>query len=246
MAKEKILLVDDDLEFYELLKHQLSTRGFEVLHADFWREAIRLAYENHPDLIILDVMMAEMDGFEVCRRLREMSDVPIIMLTARTSKDDLLSGFQAGADDYLSKPFLLDELHARIKALLKRSKTRDNKWTETFDDGNLSIDLKEGVVRKEGEVITLTPTEYQLLSRLVRNRGSVMSHSELVRKVWGTGYLMTESTSGKTSLQLYIGYLRNKLEDDPSEPHYIQTKWGVGYWFAPETYLDTDLNNGSA
>ena len=243
--EKKVLIVDDDPDLFKLVEVGLSDKGYSLIFADFWRDVIRMAYEHHPDLIVLDVMMAEMDGFEVCRRLREMSDVPIIILTARSSKEDLLTGFQAGADDYLFKPFLLEELEARMKALLKRSGKRDTNWVEKFDDGHLSIDLKDGIVYKDGEVVALTPTEFHLLSKLVRNRGSVMSHNELVRKVWGTGYLMAESTSGKTSLQLYIGYLRNKIEDDPSMPQYIQTKWGIGYWFAPETFLGSDLDEDS-
>ena len=240
-AEKKVLVVDDDPELFELIKLGLSPKGFELLHAEYWRDAIRSAYTEHPDIIILDVMMPQMDGFEICRRLREMADFPIIMLTASTSKDDLLAGFQAGADDFITKPFLIDELEARINALLNRSEKRDTQWTEKFDDGYLKIDLAEGSVYRAGELVKLTPTEYQLLSRLIRDRGTVLSHIELVREVWGTGYLNAENTAGKTSLQLYIGYLRNKIEEDPDEPKYIQTKWGVGYWFASETYLDAGL-----
>ena len=243
--KEKILLVDDDLELYDLLKYQVKAKGFEIHHALFWRDAIRLAYKHHPDIVILDITLPEMDGFEICRRLREMSDIPIIMLTARASQEDLVTGFQAGADDYLTKPFHFDELEVRMRALLNRAKKRDADWLDVFSDGTLQINLKENTIFKHGELVLLTPTEYHLLEALVRNRGTVLSHRELVKRVWGTGYLQADGSSGKTSLQLYIGYLRNKLEEDPTNPKYIQTKWGVGYWFVTEPYLESDVLNHS-
>jgi two-component system KDP operon response regulator KdpE len=213
-----------------------------MLYASTWREGIRMAYEHHPDIILLDIMMPEMDGYEICKRLREMSDVPIIIQTAKSDKNDLLEGFQSGADDFLTKPYNLDELEARIRALLKRTRKRSENWPNKFDDGNLKIDLTKGHVIRSNEQIYLTPTEFQLLSALLRNRGSVMSHRELIKLVWGTGYLMGEG-SGKTSLQLYIRYLREKIETDPANPKYLLTKWGVGYWFASESFLDAETLN---
>ena len=228
--KEKILVIDDEKAITKLLSLRLAPRGFEVMTATDGRTGLKLAYEHHPDLVILDIMMPEMDGYEICKRLREMSDVPVLMLTAKGSEEDAIHGFQIGADDYVRKPFSIIELEARIKALIRRSqgKDRDNSF---YDDGNLKIDLYQNHVYLQGEVVRLTPTEFQLLRRLVEDIGRVVSHDELIKAVWGPSY-----EDALSCLSLYIHYLRDKLEDDPGKPRYIRTKWGQGYWFAPNGY----------
>jgi two-component system, OmpR family, KDP operon response regulator KdpE len=223
---EKLLILDDDVALSELLAARLEGQGYATLVAHNGRDGMRIAYEAQPDLIILDISMPEMDGFEVCRRLREMTDVPILMLTARTGNEDLVRGFEAGADDYVKKPVDFSELELRIRAILKRA--GGEKEALHFDDGNLQVDLERGHVYLRGERVHLSPTEQRLLSCLVRERGRVVYHAELLKQVWGEGYL--DSTA---NLSLYIRYLREKLEDDPSEPRYICNEWGVGYWFAP-------------
>lgn len=206
-----------------------------MVYAPYWRDGLKMAYDHHPDLVILDIMMPEMDGYEVCKRLQEMSDVPILMLTAKAEKDDLLRGFQAGAADYLTKPFIITELEYRIRALLKHTNNRSRDEVNIYEYGSLKVDLKQGRVFRDNEQVPLTPTEFRLLSYLIRNRGTVIGHEELIRRVWGTGYLL-DPDGGKASLQLYISYLRDKIEDDPKDPYFIRTKWGVGYfWYVPET-----------
>jgi two-component system KDP operon response regulator KdpE len=194
------------------------------------RRAIELAREIKPDLIILDVMMPEMDGYEVCKELRDFTDAPVLFLTAKGREQDLVRGFEVGGDDYVRKPFSLRELEARIQALLKRSVRVDRERVVTqFNDGNLRIDLESGHVYRAGKMVHLTPTEFRLLSCLVNNIGTVITHEDLLRNAWGENY-----TDATASLSLYIRYLREKIEDDPSMPRYIMTKWGIGYWFAEE------------
>jgi two-component system KDP operon response regulator KdpE len=224
----KILIVEDDEALIRMLATHLETRGFDVLAATRGREALRLAFEKHPALVLLDVMMPGMDGWQTCERLRELSDIPIIMITAKAEETDLLKGFRLGADDYLTKPFSLKELLARIQAVLRRADHGSETEGEVYDDGYLRIDLERNQVFREGELVTLTPTEYRLLECLVENKGRVVPHTELLESVWGAEY------AGATdSLALYVRYLRKKLEQDPSEPHYILNRWGMGYWFHP-------------
>ena len=230
---EKILIIDDDAELCKLLKTSLSRPDSEIHTALDWRNGLHLAYELHPDLIILDIMMPEMDGFDVCKRIREMSDVPILMLTAKSTRTDLLKGFQSGADDYVYKPYDLEELKARVDALLKRRRSHKSNWRDIYDDGNLQVDLNRGEVYKAGERIHLSSTEFQLLKYLIERAGVICTHRELVNSVWGSGYMNLES-EGKANLSLYIRYLREKIESDVSSPRYIRTEWGTGYWFSPD------------
>jgi DNA-binding response OmpR family regulator len=225
VMNKHILIIDDDVVLLKILTERLSPQGFEVITASGGREGLRLAYNHNPDLVILDVMMPELDGYTICERLREMSDVPILMLTAITSEDDIVRCFQQGADDVVQKPFRMRELEARILAHIKRSGPDD--WEKsTYDDGTLRIDLVKKQVYRMGEVVNLTPTEYRLLASLVSHRGSVVSHDDLLIEVWGKPY-----KSATVLLSVYINYLRKKLEDDPQKPRYIHTKWGSGYWF---------------
>ncbi|MCX8024021.1 MAG: response regulator transcription factor [Thermanaerothrix sp.] len=224
----KILVVDDDPTLNELVRLNLERKGFVVYCAEDGEEALRLAYQVHPDVIVLDIMMPRVDGYEVCRRLRALTDVPILFLTAKSRDTDVLRGFDVGGDDYMRKPFSLRELEARILALLKRrGRGEGAQLSEIFDDGNLRVDLNLQAVYRRGQAVRLTPTEFRLLACLVREQGKVLTHEEILRKVWGEGYIDAVPT-----LSLYIRYLREKIEDDPGRPRYIRNKWGVGYWFA--------------
>jgi two-component system KDP operon response regulator KdpE len=224
----KILIVDDDLSLAQLLDSQLTSRGFLVITAYDGEDGLRKAYQGQPDLIILDVMLPGMDGFEVCRRLRDFSDVPIIFLTARNTDSGVLKGFGSGADDYLKKPFNIEELLARIRAILRRM-TSEEFDPDFYCDENLEIDLRRKVVLLNGDHIHLSGTEFKLLSVLIRRRGDVLPHKHLIEEVWGPGF--SDSTS---LLQLYIGYLRKKIDQDHDRPKYINTEWGIGYWFQPD------------
>lgn len=225
---KKILIIEDDPDLAEILRRRLNDRGFEVSTACNGREGLRVAYDKQPNLVILDIMMPEMNGIETCQRLRDLSDVPILMLTAMISEEFVVRGFQAGADDYIKKPFSICELEERINAVLKRAGMREPD-TIVYDDGNIKIDLERQEVYRKGEMVHLTPTEAKLLSCLISRLGRVISHKELLMEVWGEAY-----KDATASLSLYIWYLREKLEEDPKKPVYIRSKWGVGYWFAPK------------
>lgn len=224
----KLLVIEDDATLNQLLTKTLERKGFEVLSAMHGKQGLRLAYQSHPDLVILDVMMPEIDGWQVCERLREVSDVPIILLTAKVSQDDVLRGLELGADDYIKKPFNLGELELRIKAILRRTNAEQQEFASFYEDSTLRINLDRRQILRRGEPVHLTPTEFRLLSYLVRNKGHVVPREELLTEVWGPEYV--DDTS---CLSLYIRYLRSKLEDDPGDPKYIRTEWGVGYRFVP-------------
>jgi DNA-binding response OmpR family regulator len=227
-VKVTLLIVEDDADLNKMIVTTLQRRGFNVLSATHGRQALQIAYEAHPDLVILDIMMPEIDGFQICERLREMSDVPIVFLTAKAEEEDLVRGFLLGADDYVKKPFSLTELEMRIRAVLNRAKHDRSGTTTLYEDSMLRIDLERQHVFRRREMVHLTPTEFRLLGSLVRRQGCVVPHRELLGEVWGEGYL--EATA---CLSLYIRYLREKLEEDPRDPQYIRTKWGIGYWFEP-------------
>jgi len=227
---ETILAIDDDRDLTHMLKAQLERKNYRVVLASSGREGLQKAYQVRPDLIILDIMMPGMDGWEVCRRLRELSNVPIIMLTARSMKGDVVKGLEAGADDYLTKPFSSKELDARIQAVLRRSDEKEGQrgsHSSFYSNGYLSIDFDRRIVTIKGERIELTPTEFKLLACLVRNEGRVLPHRYLLTEVWGPEY-----ADDVDYVKLYIRYLRLKIEQDPSNPVYIMTEWGVGYRFS--------------
>ncbi|MBN1936912.1 MAG: response regulator transcription factor [Anaerolineae bacterium] len=227
MSKQRILVIDDDDKLTHLLQIFLSRNGFEVSVANSGQDGLKLAYQAHPDMIILDVMMPGMDGLVTCERLREVSDVPIVMLTAKGTEEDIVGGLERGADDYIVKPFRVGELLARLKAVLRRSKGKPEvDETGAYADGELMINFSRREVIVRGEQISLTPTEYDLLLCLVRNEGRVLPRELLLAQVWGDEFV--ESTQ---YLKLYIRYLRQKIEKDPSNPEYILTEWGVGYRF---------------
>lgn len=224
--RARLLVIDDDEMLCQLLLYRLQSKGFEVILSTSGLEGIRAAFEHRPDLILLDIMMPELDGWEICERLREIADIPIIMLTAKSEKNDIIRGFQLGSEDYVTKPFSLQELELRINAVLKRTEAHRSELTACYDDGELSIDLEKRRVLKNGQMVHLTPTEFRLLSCLVRRRGCIVPSDCLVHEVWGDIYL-----EGRAYLSLYIHYLRQKIEDDVEHPRYIYTEWGVGYWF---------------
>jgi two-component system KDP operon response regulator KdpE len=226
--RHKVLIIEDDVAMNKMLALNLERQGFEISSVMRGRDGLRAAYEERPDVVILDIIMPGMDGYQVCERLRQISDIPIIMLTARVEERDELKGFQLGADDYITKPFSLKLLTARIHAVLRRTERESEAEDAVYDDGILRVDLERRQVFHRGEVINLTATEYRLLAYLVCNTGRVVTHEELQEEVWGPGY--GEATD---CLSVYVRYLRKKLEDDPAEPQYILNRWGIGYWFAP-------------
>lgn len=229
--KKKILVIDDDNDLSELIEMVLESEDFDIHHAYSGIEGLKQAYHVNPDIIVLDVMMPDMDGFAVCSRLREMVSTPILMLTALSSEKDMLRGFNAGVDDFLKKPFKKDELIARVQALLRRSNlgtSGDKSHVTGYADSVLEIDIPEQRVKLSGKMIELSPKEFELLTYLVQQARKVISHHELVREVWGTSYL-----DAKPMTSLYVYYLRKKLQDGKNGHVYIRTFWGRGYWFAP-------------
>lgn len=224
---EKILVIDDEETTVQLLTILLEHKGFEVIKAYNAEDGLRKAYRNHPDLVLLDIMMPDMDGWEVCRRLRELSDMPIIFLTARVEIKDVVKGLELGADDYVIKPYDNDELIARIRAHLRRVPKTAISEELIFNGGQFRINFLNREVIVDGEQQHLTPKEFSLLSVLTRNAGRVITRQELVSEAWGPEY-----ADAIDSLKLYIHYLRKKVEKDATRPDYILTARGVGYRFA--------------
>ncbi len=222
---DKLLIIDDDEILGELLTTKLTSLGFEIYCAHSGGEGLRKLYQYQPDLIILDVMMPDMDGFETCQRIRELCDAPVIFLSAKTEENDVVRAFQVGGDDFMRKPFSIHELQGRIRARLRRGNSH-RAAGDFYDDGKLRINLTKQQVYLNGKRVHLTPTEFKLLRVLVENPQKVLSHNELLRQVWGPYYKDAEAC-----VSIYIHYLRDKLEEVPREPRYIRTKWGVGYWF---------------
>lgn len=222
---KKILVIDDDTTLLELVKQYLSNAGYQVTTAAGGLKGLQVLYNDHPDLIVLDVMMPRMDGWQVCGRVREVTDVPIIMLTAKDQEVDRLKGFQLGVDDYMSKPFSFPELAARIKAILSRTgRMASQHQARTIAIGDLLIDLKERRVSKGSQTVQLTPTEYKLLALLAAHARHVLSTDQILRHVWGDEYI------GEVGyVKRYIWYVRQKIEDDPTSPKYLLTERGFGY-----------------
>ena len=224
--KMKILVVDDEELLVKGIRFNLQNEGYQVVTGSNGREAIELAHDPEVRLIVLDVMMPEIDGMEACRRIREFSDVPVIMLTARTLDMDKLMGFEHGADDYLTKPFNILELKARIKALLRRSGALENKKNR-ITVGELTVDTQERNVYKDGHLAELTAREFDVVELLIRNPNRVYSRENLLDLVWG----YDEYRSDIRTVDVHIRRIREKLETNPAEPKYFMTKWGVGYYF---------------
>lgn len=227
MALNRVLTVDDDASLAGVIGLSLRKQGLEALTAANGYDALRLAVQEHPDLVILDIMMPRLDGLETCRRLRQMTDVPVLIVSALTSEADIIKGFEAGADDYLRKPFSLAELNARVRSLLRsRQSHRHELRSSVLRNGDVELDLARRRAFVGGKAVKLTSTEFRLLSYLVQNAGRTLPSEEIVREVWGEDY---EPHGGH--LKVYICYLRRKLADDPQSPRYVYTIRGVGYYF---------------
>ena len=226
----KILVVDDEQLLVKGIRFNLENEGYEVATACNGQEAVDAARREQFDLIILDVMMPVKSGTDACMEIRTFSDVPVIMLTARSEDSDKLAGFACGADDYVTKPFNILELKARIKALLKRaSKTAPAAAGEMLSRGEITLDSMQRVAICRGETVTLTAKEYDLLELLMRNPKRVFSRESLMDQVWGYNFAGEYRT-----VDVHIRRLREKLEREPSDPVYIMTRWGVGYYFHGE------------
>jgi len=229
MTIKRILLAEDELALRDFVSRNLRARGFEVLEAANGLEAVALWQREDPHLLILDIMMPRMDGLEVCRRVREHSAVPIIVLTALDAESDKVTALDLGADDYLTKPFGVEELLARVRAVLRRTQ---GEVQSPVDDvrqfGDIEVDLAGHVVRLCGAEVRLTPTEFAFLKQLVINVNKVVTHRTLLQSIWGPAY------GGESEyLRVYINRLRHKLERDPANPRYLLTEPGVGYRFVP-------------
>ena len=221
----KILVVDDEKLLVKGMKFNLENEGYQVECAYDGAAAVELARDGRFDLIVLDVMMPEVDGLEACMRIREFSNVPIIMLTAKSEDADKLMGFESGADDYLTKPFNILELKARIRALLRRAGLRQDKGS-VLTVGDITLNTAERVAVRDGKTVDLTAKEYDLIELLMRNPRRVYSRENLMNVVWGYTYAGDYRT-----VDVHIRRLREKLEKNPAEPDHIMTKWGVGYYF---------------
>ncbi|MBI1295430.1 response regulator [bacterium] len=225
-VKKRILVVDDDRTLLELLKAHLQRHDYNVVVAEDGAAALRMAYQSHPDLIILDIMMPEISGIEVCKRLREMSNTPIIMLTALSQENYVIKALDAGADDYVRKPYTIGELLARIKVQFRTDKhIATNEPPAQLVAGDVLIDLPKRKVSVRGAQVDLTPTEYDLLVFMARHHDEVLTHERLLREGWGPEYI-----DQLDYLRLYIRYLRNKIETNPSQPEIIKTERGIGYY----------------
>ena len=222
MAGKKILVVDDDAKTVELVKLYLNRDGYRVISANDGTEALRLARESHPDLIVLDLMLPGIDGLEVCRILRSESDVPIIMLTAKSTDQDKLIGLGLGADDYVTKPFSPRELAARVRVVLRR--LPGERTPEKIEHGGLSLDFLKHEASLAGKPLNLTPVEFKLLGVLAKEPGRVFSRGELIEKALGYEFDGFDRT-----IDVHILKLRRKLEPDPQQPRYIKTIYGAGY-----------------
>jgi DNA-binding response OmpR family regulator len=228
--KTTVVTADDDPQLLRLVARNLQFEDYEVLTASDGEQALSLIEAHAPDVVLLDVMMPKMDGFTVCHRVREFSTVPIIIVTARGQDQDKIRGLDLGADDYLTKPFSIDELLARVRAVLRRSQFAANESVSLVHPqtiGEMTIDYTQHQVAIAGHEVTLTPIEYRLLAYLAQNAGRILTQDLLLSHVWGAEY-----TGESHMLQVNINRLRRKIEADPTHPRYVRTKVGIGYLFA--------------
>ena len=221
-----ILVVDDEALLVKGIRFNLKSDGYDVITGSNGQEAVELTKSENPDLVVLDVMMPVMDGLTACSRIREFSDVPIILLTAKADDMDKLMGFDHGADDYLTKPFNILELKARIRALLRRSGAGEKQETNRLTGGNITLDLDARNAYKGSELVVLTAKEFDVIEFLMRNANRVYSREALLDTIWAYEY-----RSDIRTVDVHIRRLREKLEENPAEPQHILTKWGVGYYF---------------
>ena len=235
--KPLILVIDDDPGLLKLMKRDLLLHGYRVITASDGKTGLQLIEDEEPTLAILDVTMPGLNGFQVCERARRFSNVPIIILTAKGQREDVVHGFNIGADDYITKPFGIDEFLARIKAVLRRTKFSEEIPQPPFTFGGLGIDFTRHQVTLDGKEVTLTATEYRLLCLLACNSGSVLTRDQLLTEVWGWQY-----RDDSHILQVAVNRLRKKIGDNPSNPKYIVTRSGIGYAFKEPA--EEDLNPG--
>ena len=224
--RKTVLVVDDEPRMIGFIRMNLELEGHQVIEAHSGLEALDALRTQLPDLVLLDVMMPDLDGFETLRMLREYSDIPVIMLTAKGEENDKVLGLELGADDYITKPFGPRELSSRIKAIFRRLEKPSTDEAVLQVDDRLSVDFNQRQVIVDGEPVKLRPTEYRLLYHLIRNAGWTVPHDQILQKVWGYEY-----RDEAHYVRLYVNYLREKIEEDPSNPHYIITERGVGYRF---------------
>ncbi len=223
--KPKILLVEDELQIRRFLRVTLNSSGYDLVEAAAAREGLMLAATEKPDLIILDLGLPDMDGLDFTRQLREWADIPVIVLSARGQEDDKISALDAGADDYLTKPFGTGELLARLRVALRHSQSNKSEHNQNICQfGKISIDISKRQVLKDGEELHLTPIEFKLLTLFIKHQGRVLTHKHLLKEVWGDAYLDEHHY-----LRVYMGQLRHKLEDNPARPKFLITEPGVGY-----------------
>jgi len=223
-----LLIIDDDKGLDQLLSDYLAGQGYSVRAAENGKLGLRAMYERQPDIVLLDVTMPEKDGWETLRRIREISSVPVIMLTARSDEADVLQGFSLGADDYVTKPFSFAQLSARVHAVLTRSAQENATEAQLSSDG-LVVDIRLKRAWRDGQTLALTPTEFKLLVTLMHHAGDVVSPRDLVKEVWGAQY-----ASEVGHVRRYIWHLRQKVEPDPENPRYIHNDRGFGYRFGPQ------------
>lgn len=225
----RILVVDDEPRYVRLMEANLTTEGYQALKAYDGQSAVEMVAEKQPDLVLLDVMMPGLNGFSACERIREFSNVPIIMVTAKGEEQDRVRGLDVGADDYIVKPFSATELLARVRAVLRRAQVSGNTFQQaTFNHGNLKIDLARAEVFKDDKMVFLSATEYRLLLQFVHSLGSILTSEDLLVNVWGPEY-----REDKEILWVSISRLRQKLEEDPRNPQHIVTRSGMGYTMPP-------------
>jgi DNA-binding response OmpR family regulator len=223
--KQTVLVADDDPRLLKLIQRNLEIANYRVVTVSDGPSVLKQAEAEEPDLYVLDIMMPGLDGREVTRRLREFSIAPVLMLTAKDTEDDKVAGLEAGADDYLTKPFGAPELIARVKALMRRAKQYTKEaTTPSFTTGELTVDFSQHQALREGQPINLTPTEYRILAHLARNAGRVVTQDDLLTKVWGPAY-----RDEAHLLRVNIARLRQKVEPEPSNPKYVITRPGIGY-----------------
>ncbi len=221
---KKIVLIDDDRSLHLLLGKYLEQQNYQVSHAYDGQEGLQILHQEHGDLVVLDVMMPRLDGWKTLEHIREVSDIPVILLTARDTEMDKLQGFHLGSDDYITKPFSFAELTARIDAVLRRATHQYNTTDKILSIGDLVLDPTQHIVRLKDQLIELTPSEFKLLEVMMREPGRIFTKEQLVTRVWGDEYA-TETGY----IRRYIWHLRSKIEPDPNAPQYIHTEHGVGY-----------------
>jgi DNA-binding response OmpR family regulator len=227
MKRGHVLVVDDDADIRGLVRELLERQGYEVSEAGNGKDALRLLYSSQPDVVLLDVSMPELDGWETLERIRDLSDVPVAMVTARAAELEKVRGLKAGADDYITKPFGRQELLARVEAMLRRAGSR-KEAPETYADALLTVDFAQRAVEVDGEPVALTPLEFRLLAAFVQHPGQLLAHDQLLELVWGDAY-----SASRDQVKLYVGYLRRKLEAAGVDGAAIENVRGFGYRYRP-------------